>query len=417
MNEKYLRGHKDSALLFVSLFVLHVVVFMTKTMFSAAMASIVECGVMTKSQTGAISAGFWAVYAVSQSIGGFAADKYSPSKLIVIGLVSGIISNAIIYVNQSYGVVMAVWCINAAFQFGLWPGVFKIVSTQIAPEFRATAIFWVLLSASAGQAASMLVASIVPAWQQNFLISAIALAGSLVAWIFVYGRLEKKMVQEKTDSVCPAPRRVVPKEGMGRLSRLSALPILLTVALLLSAMSNGIKLVTPVMLMESYPNLPAAVATRMSILLIAFAAVGTFLANIIRTKVTTNELKATAILLLGALPVLGLAYFVGKLHYALILVFLAVAITFLEGAKPFINSYSAARFTTYGRNGTVAGLLNSVASVGCVFASYVFPKMAETMPWNVIAAIWFGTSMAAILLSLCMTKIWTMFITRESTLE
>lgn len=92
---------------------------MTKNMFSSAMATIVEEGFMTKSQTGLINAVFWLVYAPFQVVGGFAADKYSPYKLIVIGLVGAMIANIVIYFNQSYPVMMGAWVFNAIVQFGL----------------------------------------------------------------------------------------------------------------------------------------------------------------------------------------------------------------------------------------------------------------------------------------------------------
>jgi len=75
---KYLESKGLSILLFVFLFLLYAVVYMTKNMFSSAMAIIVEDGFMTKSQTGMINAVYWFVYALFQVFGGFAVDKYSP---------------------------------------------------------------------------------------------------------------------------------------------------------------------------------------------------------------------------------------------------------------------------------------------------------------------------------------------------
>ena len=155
-NQKYLESKTLSIILFVFVFLLYAVVYMTKNVFSAAMASIVEEGFMTKSQTGLINAVFWFVYAPFQIVGGFAADKHSPYKLILIGLIGGLISNIIIYFNQSYPVLMAAWSFNAIAQFGLWPGVFKIVSTQTAPSIRGAAVFWLLFSTSVGLGMSML---------------------------------------------------------------------------------------------------------------------------------------------------------------------------------------------------------------------------------------------------------------------
>ena len=146
--QRYLEDVKLSTVLFVFVFLLYAVVFMTKNMFTSAMAAIVEEGFMTKSQTGLINAVFWFVYAPFQVIGGFAVDKYSPYKLIVLGLFGSVISNVIIFFNQSYYVMMGAWVFNAIIQFGVWPGTFKIVSTQIAPDMRKTAVFWILFAIS-----------------------------------------------------------------------------------------------------------------------------------------------------------------------------------------------------------------------------------------------------------------------------
>ena len=180
--QKYLEDVNLSIVLFAFIFLLYAVVYMTKNMFSSAMAVIVEEGVMTKSQTGLINAIFWLVYAPFQIVGGFAADKYSPFKLIMIGLIGSLIANVVIYFNQSYYVMMGAWTFNAIIQFGVWPGVFKVVSTQLAPEIRKKSVFWLLFATSVGLGISMLVASFVTNWQNNFLVSAIWLAVMIVAY-------------------------------------------------------------------------------------------------------------------------------------------------------------------------------------------------------------------------------------------
>ena len=142
MKLKYLESKRLSWLLFFTCFILFAVVYMTKNMFSAAMASIVEEGIMTKTQTGAINGAFWTVYAIFQVIGGFIADKFSPYKLVGIGLGGAVIANLVIYINQDYWVIMAAWVFSGIIQFGLWPGIFKIISTQVSPSLRSTSIFW-----------------------------------------------------------------------------------------------------------------------------------------------------------------------------------------------------------------------------------------------------------------------------------
>ena len=92
--------------MFAFMFLLYALACMTKSMFSSAMAVIVEEGFMTKSQTGLINAVFWFVYAFGQILGGFLVDRYSPHKLVMIGICGSIIANLIIYFHQSYSVIM-----------------------------------------------------------------------------------------------------------------------------------------------------------------------------------------------------------------------------------------------------------------------------------------------------------------------
>ena len=89
MKTKFLEDKRLSIVLFAFIFVMYAFVYMTKTCFSAAMASIVSEGVMTKSQTGLISAMFYLVYAPFQIFGGKLADKasmFGGVVLIAIGL-------------------------------------------------------------------------------------------------------------------------------------------------------------------------------------------------------------------------------------------------------------------------------------------------------------------------------------------
>lgn len=408
-NQKYLQSKKLSIILFIFVFMLYSVVYMTKSVFSSAMATIVEEGFMTKSQTGLINAVFWFIYAPFQIIGGFAADKYSPYKLVLIGLIGGLIANIIIYFNQSYPVILAAWSFNAVVQFGLWPGVFKIVSTQTAPNIRGVAVFWLLFATSVGLGMGMLVASFVSHWRQNFLVSIVILLITIVSFVFIYNYLDRKMVtKEKKESVKSNPS--TKKEPMLPLMHSSGLIVFLVITLLRVAIDNGIKMMTPVMLMESYEKLPAAIATRMSTVLIVFSAIGTLVAGFMKTKVTGNEPKAQIILMGISMPSLLLVCFVGKVHYLWILAALSVATALVHGAAPFGQSYIALRFERYGRIGTVSGILNATASVGNILASYVFAKMAELMPWHMVTASWFSVIIICILLCLTVLRRWTRFI-------
>ena len=85
----HLENKKVSRHFFVFLFLMYTFVYMTKNCFNAALADIVAEGVLTKSQTGFITAMFYVVYAPLQILGGIVADKYSPELMIKVGLIGG----------------------------------------------------------------------------------------------------------------------------------------------------------------------------------------------------------------------------------------------------------------------------------------------------------------------------------------
>ncbi len=409
-DRKHLESKSLSILLFAFIFMLYAVVYMTKSMFSSAMATIVEEGFMTKSQTGFINAMFWLVYAVFQIIGGFAVDKFSPHKLIMIGIGGAVIANAIIYCNQSYPVIIAAWTFNAIIQFGLWPGVFKIVSTQTAPAVSGIAVFWLLFSTSVGLGLSMLVASFVSDWRQNFLISVISLLAFLLMYIVFYRFIDKKMISDEVSEISKETKLDKEKQPVLPLMMSSGLIAFMVVCLLRTAIDNGIKMMTPVMLMESYEALPAAISTRISSILVLFSAAGILISGLVRSKITGNEAKAQIFLYGICIIPLAVVCFVGSVHYLVVLIALSLSVMVIHSASPFSQSFLALRFDKYGRIGTVSGILNATASIGNVIASYGFAKMAEMVPWSTVSISW--TAAALICAGICavMMPRWTRFI-------
>lgn len=410
MKQKYLESKKLSLLLMIFVFVMFSLIYMTKNMFSAAMASIVENGIMTKSQTGAINAVFWFVYAVFQIIGGFVVDRISLSKPVVIALIGGFICNLVIYFNQSYAVIMVVWVINAICQFGLWPSAFKIVSTQLAPSIRKTCIFWMLFSTTVGLGLSMLVASFVSKWQDNFLISAITCAVYFVLWIVLYPMFERKMIETEMPIEENKADEPVKKASMASLLISTGLLVISIIVLLRTMIDNAVKMLAPTMLMESYDNLSSAVANRLSLIIVITSAVGILISMFVSTRLIKNEMKAAAVLLTVSLPFMVVCCFIGKVGYMPLLVSLAIGTMFIHSASGLTQSLVAAKYEKVGRIGTVSGFLNATASVGIMLASYVFARIAEEMSWTNVAICWVVIIVIVIILALCVLRTWTRFV-------
>jgi len=407
MERKHLEDERLSIVLFLAIWVLYAIIYMTKNCYSAAMADLVNEQVLTKSQTGAINAMFYLFYAIFQIIGGVVVDRFSPGKLVFIGMIGAAICNAVVYFNQNYMVMMVVWCINAVVQFGVWPGVFKIVSTQIAREHRSKGIFYISFASSVGLVFSYLFASIADKWQTNFSIAASSLFIAGIAWFFLYRYLEKHMVVAEPRQ--RQVKQVEKKEGFLKLFITSGAILIAISYFILSILNLGLKSLTPVMLMESYEHISPSLANALNIILIVVSVLGTFMIRKFVLRRIENEVTCITIIALIAFPFSFITTFVGRFPAVLILINTSLIVALVAGASLTI-SYICARFGKYGCDGAMSGLFNAIAALGIVVTNYVFTKMAETIGWVNTTWVWVGLVVVAVVFAAVAIPIWRKMI-------
>ena len=171
----HLENKSESRHFFVYLWLMYALVYMTKNCFSGALSAIVAEGSLTLAETTFISAAFYIVYTPLQILGGIFADKYSPEKMINIGLLGGAACNIVIFFNQNYYVMLASWVFNAIIQFALWPSVYKIMSSQLVRSDRSRMIFYMSFASSGGLIMTYITSALLPHWKYNFLVSAVIL--------------------------------------------------------------------------------------------------------------------------------------------------------------------------------------------------------------------------------------------------
>ncbi len=411
MKNKYLRNEKMSIMLFICLMIVYGITYMTKNCYSAAMVLLVNDGVLTKSQTGTISAVFYLVYALFQFVGGVAADKYCPHKLISIGLIGAAVANAIISMTDNYYVMLIVWSLNAIVQFGLWPAVFKIASSSLAPAHRRGAVFYITFSSVIGTIFSYIVAAFSGDWRSNFRVSTIALIACIVLWV-VSGRIFKRNMVENVpieDAIVRDSHRS--KEySMSHIIVFSGLILLLPVTLLRSMFNIGVQTVTPTMIFESYHDVSPALASIMNLIPILIGVVGRFVIKFIYKKKTYNEALALAVMFALMLPFLAVMLQIGKLNVYLIILVIS-AINMISSMMSIVDTvYIASRFSKTGRVATVSGFINAMAALGIVMSNYVFLRIADNMGWNAVTVSWMCFAVAAFVISAAAIVPWKKFI-------
>ncbi len=418
MKNKYMENEHLSVLLFFSIAIMYAIIYMTKNCYSAAMVRLVEEGTLTKSQTGTISALFYLVYGPFQIVGGIAADKYSPYKLIAIGFIGAVLANALIVLNDNYYFMMIVWTLNGVVQFGVWPAIFKLVSTALAPVHRHNGVFYISFASTIGLIMSYLLAGAVSGWRMNFIVSAVALAIVSIYWLVVGKFFDCKMVDEDVHGHGNPHLPEVQKHekshgsGFGKLIITSGLVLVLPVLVLQSVFSLGIQSVAPSMFAESYDHVSSSVASLLTIVPIIVGVAGKFVIKGIYRKKIYNECMSMAICLALLLPVFGGMLFVGKISIWLMVILVSMVTLIASAASTLPFTFICVRFSRLGKGATVSGLINSMSAFGIVVANYVSPRVADAFNnnWVPVIMVWMGFALVSSLISLAAFFPWKKFI-------
>lgn len=407
MENRYLTDKRKSVCLFLLVFISYALIYMTKNCYSAAMASIVDEGIMSKSETGLIAAMFYLVYAPFQIVGGIAVDKYPADKLVLIGIVGAGISNLMIYLVEGYVAMIIIWSFNAIVQFGVWPGIFKIVSTQLKEEHRPMGIFYISMTPTVGLILSYVSAAFIKHWKYNFLFSAISLFILAVVFFVVYAYVKRRMIVKEELHTVENEVEIRSNISTFKLMMRAGIPFLLIVNIIYSLLNLGIKALAPVMLMESYEVVSASLANILNLFLIIAGPIGLFASNTpIFRKISLPG--AMAALLALILPTLIVVSFVGTVHVIVVVVALCLLMVF-AGAMSILFSYASRAFVKFGCVGTVTGTLNCMASLGIVLANYAFARVAELFGWQITAVCWIALASLALVCALIEIPIWSRF--------
>jgi len=415
MKNRRLESRKASIIILVSLMMAYTFLCLTRNCFSSAMVFIVSEGLLTKFETGVITAMFYVAYSVMQIVGGVVIDKINPERFITIGLLGAALSNLVIYFNQNYIVMLLAWSFNAAMQFGVWPAVFKITSGFVREDMRENSLFIATLASPAGVVSSYVVAAIVSSkWQLNFIISTIGLLFFAVVWELTFRSVKPLIIETDSQSVTNQKSELLPKtvnfENFGKLFLKSGLPIVVVLVFLRAMFDWGIKGMTPTMINESYEAVTPVLATVMNIVVLISGVLGIFIAHFIYPRFIKNESVALLFFFSFSLPFTFLTLFLGKIDYRIMVVILSFIVMFMNSCTLFTTSYIAARFNKYGKGATVAGILNASASLGIVLANTLFPGLADSVGWQGTVVVWVVMMCIAAILVLIYLPLWTKFL-------
>ncbi len=411
----HLEDEKTSWLAFIACFIAYSMICMTKNTYSAAIAAIVSDGLFTKSNAGLINASFYLFYGISQFAGGYLADRISPFKIILIGLIGSIIINAVMALSSSFLVMLAAWSLNGIALFGIWPSVIKIISSIILKEHRQKASLYISTAYTFGITTSYLVAMGALKfweWPSLFWTSVVVLLLTTAMFVFTMLRVRANLLPDDVPKVqADAENRTVQTPSavpLGKILLSSGLLLLTIPGLIRCMLDIGLKSWVPTMIMESYGVSPSF-SSLLTTVLLFLNLFGILLAVYVYPRRYKNVALVIGLFFLASFPLLLLLLMTGKIHLILVTLLLAVVTTFMTAASRLLDVVLPAAFAAYQKTGTVAGILNAFACFGCTLANYLYGYLAEHFGWTVTIWVWVALSVVAVLCCLAAAPLWKRF--------
>ena len=407
MTNVHLENKRVSRQFFVIIWIEYALIYMTKNCFNAAMASIVYEGVLTKSQTGLISAVFYMVYGPLQIVGGIIADRYNPENLIKLGLISSGVLNVILFFFHDYVTMLVLWAANGFAQFAIWPAIFKIISSQLAPADRKGAVYYITFASIGGLLLSYLTAAVIPRWEYNFLVSGMVLLVLAFFWVAECHSVDRFMV---VDQPLQISRDQIPANHISTSAILgkSGFYILVLFYFFRTVVDQSIKAFSPTMFTELYEGVQPSYANLLNMLIIGFTMLGSIFIRKLYPRVIRNEVIGMLVLSALTLPFCLLLNFIGIIDLSISVIGICIVACLLNGIA-IMNSFQNMSYSRFEKSATAAGIINGAASIGIVVTSYGVALVSDQFGWKAVMALWLSLMVLCVLLVAVVIPIWKRF--------
>ncbi len=418
---------KASKVFFLTCFVIYAIISMTKGAYAASIASIVGEGLFNKSSAGIINAGFYLFYGIGQLLGVKIVDNVSPTKLVTVTLVGTLISTVGMALSTNFWMLLCFWSFCGLIQFAIWPAVVRILSEYLLITHRDKANTVISFSYCFGSFINYLTASIIlgiARWTMLFWVTSLIIVLCLLVWFFVLRKTkpeisliveENKTYNEQLTRVKRSPVNAS-SHSLFKLLFASGLLFLLLPALFRTALDAGVKSWVPTMIVENY-SVSAEFASTLTTVLVFINATGVFLVGFIYPHKIKNAVWVYALCFLAALPFSLILLLTGKIHVIAVVLVLTIITTLMYSGHQLINVIIPSHFIPYHKTGSVASLLNAIASFGAVLANIAFGFLAEHFGWTITIASWSVIILLSFVFCAIATPFWRAFISQKNILS
>ena len=375
---------------------IYMVSYITRINYGAVISEMVASTGISKELLSLSLTGSFVTYGIGQVISGIAGDRFSPKKLVSLGLAITAGMNLLIPLCGSPYTMLGVWCINGFAQSFMWPPMVKMLSDMLTEEEYKRGTVIVSWGSSVGTIAVYLMAPAVISvlsWQWVFVISAVLAVVTLIAWQWFSYR--------------PAAVSVpVQKEKSKARHLFTPVMVGVMLAIVLQGMlRDGVTTWMPSYISETY-QLSTASAILSGVVLPVFSIVSFQLAaRLYRKKLKNPVLCAGVFFGSGTLSAVGLYLCTGN-SAAMSVLFSALLTGCMHGVNMMLISMVPNYFRRFGMAGTASGVLNACTYIGSASSTYGIALLSGVVGWHNTVLIWIGIALLGTLVCLAGVRAW-----------
>ena len=375
----------------------YMVSYITRINYGAMIAEMVVDTGFSKSLLSMAVTGSFITYGAGQIVSGIIGDRFSPKKLISLGLCVTIAMNVLMVLCQNPWQMLVVWCVNGFAQSFMWPPLVRLMTALLSDEDYKTVSTKVAWGSSFGTILVYLLSPVmifISGWRAMFLVCAACGVIMLLLW------------NKYSYEIPPQPARKK-EEKKGGSGLFCPVMLALMAAIALQGMlRDGVTTWMPSYIAETY-DLSSVISILTGVILPVFSIGSFWLSAGLYRKHLKNPITCAALFFgCGAVSALGVLLLTGR-SAAFSVVFSALLTGCMHGVNLLLIQMLPPYFAKSGHVSTASGVLNTCTYIGSAVSTYGIALLSEKAGWNATLTCWLGIAVAGTMICLLCVRPWS----------
>ena len=357
--------------------------YVTRINFAAVIQEVVTATGFAKTDLSVALVCLSTAYGVGQIINGRLGDRIAPQNLILLGLISATVINAIFpALSHSTTLMAVVWGMNGFAQAMMWPPIVKILVANMDDAMYSYAVVRVSWGSSFGTIIVYLLSPLIIGlcgWQGVFFVSAVVGLIAVLLWLHVKNRI----------AVPKAESRIPDQKARFAFPSAAVFPmVFIALGIIFQGMlRDGISSWMPTLLAESF-HLGNRTSIFCTVSLAVFSILSFSAANFLYRRFFRNEVVCGGVIFIVSVVSALLLYFLFNSGALLSIFLMAVLTACMHGVNLMLITHVPKRFKKYGNISTISGAVNSCTYIGSAIFTYAVALLSEKIGWQSTVGVW-----------------------------